>query len=342
MVNTTARPQPRPRRARLLGTALGEILASDSRRVLIVGSGGLSHNPSPIFPQLADAESPVREYVAGRAGELDRSGWLQMVREKTTWAAGVLADGNLEREVGINPAWDRAFVDRLSSEPVEWVDGLEVEDLTRDGGAGAAELLIWIAVVAAAQTAGCAQPVVDLCVSTPPVRHRPGRAARRPGGGGRMNAIDPRVQAGLEIAALNALFFHRVDREAGIGVADLFTEDGIYIAGPQRAVGRAAIDEAYRARHARGARVSRHVVTNHLVLELDTTGPEPIATVASLLSLYAEDGTAPRPAAAPILVADFHDRLVRSPLGWRYLERRLTPLFLSTAVKPVLPMKEKS
>lgn len=167
MVNTTARPQPRPRRARLLGAALGEILAADPRRVLVVGSGGLSHDPSLIFPQLADAEPPVREYVAGRTGELDRSGWLQMVREKTMWAAGVLADGNLEREVGINPQWDRDFVDRLSSEPVEWVDGLEVEDLTRDGGSGAAEVLIWIAVVAAAQAAGCAPAIVDLCVSTP-------------------------------------------------------------------------------------------------------------------------------------------------------------------------------
>jgi hypothetical protein len=157
-----------------------------------------------------------------------------------------------------------------------------------------------------------------------------------------MNAVNPLVQAGLEIAALNALFFHRVDREAGVGVAELFAEDGVYIAGPQRAVGRAAIDEAYRARHARGARVSRHVISNHLVVDLDTSGPEPIATVESLLSLYAEDGTAPRPAAAPILVADFHDRLVRGPLGWCYVERRLTPLFLSSAVKPVLPMKEES
>ncbi|MFE9601366.1 3-carboxyethylcatechol 2,3-dioxygenase [Streptomyces hokutonensis] len=167
MVNTTARPQPRPRRARLLGTALGEILAADPRRVLVVGSGGLSHDPSPIFPQLADAEPPVRAYVAGHAGELDRPGWLQMVREKTTWAARMLADGNLEREIGINPAWDRAFVDRLSSEPVEWVDSLEIEDLTRDGGSGAVELLIWIAVVAAAQAADCAPAIVDLCVSTP-------------------------------------------------------------------------------------------------------------------------------------------------------------------------------
>lgn len=157
-----------------------------------------------------------------------------------------------------------------------------------------------------------------------------------------MNTIDPLVQAGLEIAALNALFFHRVDHESGVGVAELFVEDGVYIAGPRRAAGRAAIDETYRARHARGARVSRHVVSNHLVVDLDTSGPEPIATVESLLSLYAEDGTAPRPAAAPILVADFHDRLVRGPLGWRYVERRLTPQFLSSAVKPVLPMTEES
>ncbi len=157
-----------------------------------------------------------------------------------------------------------------------------------------------------------------------------------------MSTLDPRVEARLEIAALNVLFFHRVDREAGVGVAELFTEDGVYIAGPQRATGRAAIDEAYRARHARGARVSRHVVSNHLVLDLDNSGPEPIATVTSLLELYAEDGTAPRPAAAPILVADFHDRVVRGPHGWHYLERRLTPLFLSRAVKPVLPMKEES
>lgn len=149
-------------------------------------------------------------------------------------------------------------------------------------------------------------------------------------------------QAGLEIAALNTLFFHSVDRAAGVGVADLFTEDGRYLAGPRQAAGRAGIDQAYRARHARGPRVSRHVVSNHLVLGLDSTGAETTATVASLLELYAEDGTAPRPSAPPILVADLHDRLVRAPLGWRYLERRLSPLFLSDTGKPVLPMTERS
>ncbi|MBX9896740.1 MAG: nuclear transport factor 2 family protein [Qipengyuania sp.] len=71
--------------------------------------------------------------------------------------------------------------------------------------------------------------------------------------------------------------------------------------------GRAAILAAFEARP---ARVSRHIVAN---IQVDVAGDEASAT--SQILLFTAAGQPP-------LVGSYQDRLVRTPEGWRFVERR--------------------
>jgi hypothetical protein len=141
------------------------------------------------------------------------------------------------------------------------------------------------------------------------------------------------------IEALNAEFAWLIDHRDGVGVADLFADDGIYDMSNRLYRGRTEIDGFYGARKSRGRRAARHVFTNlRLVPESATR-----ATGTVILTLYAYDGEPPYPTAA-ILIADYDDIYVRGSDGaWRYEYRTIVPVFGGVPVlagpgsKPVQP-----
>ena len=58
-------------------------------------------------------------------------------------------------------------------------------------------------------------------------------------------------------------YWYEVDMKGGAGVSEMYAEDGIFHGGPGKPlVGRAAIEQFYTWRQDRGARTSRHVITN--------------------------------------------------------------------------------
>lgn len=64
-INSVAPPMASCRRSRLLGDAIGRFLSGLNKRVLLVGSGGISHEP-PV-PEIANACAEVAErLIAGR------------------------------------------------------------------------------------------------------------------------------------------------------------------------------------------------------------------------------------------------------------------------------------
>ncbi|HMK13336.1 MAG TPA: nuclear transport factor 2 family protein [Acidimicrobiales bacterium] len=137
-----------------------------------------------------------------------------------------------------------------------------------------------------------------------------------------------------EIEALTIEFWHLVDHEDGVGVADLFCEDGVYSVANGQNAGRDAIAESYRQRAARGPRLSRHVQTN---LRVTFTSPTEARGI-SILTLWADDGDAPLPLKMPISVTDVEDEYVKDDDGvWRIRRRHLGQVFLGD--RPgVLPM----
>jgi hypothetical protein len=105
------------------------------------------------------------------------------------------------------------------------------------------------------------------------------------------------------------------------GVAALYTEGGRMNrpTAPEDFIeGRAAILAAFRSRP---PRVARHIIANVLViLESETE-----ARASSQILLFAgvsEGEGPPVQSTAPPLVGTYHDRLTRTPHGWRFVERR--------------------
>lgn len=138
-----------------------------------------------------------------------------------------------------------------------------------------------------------------------------------------------------QILEMNLIdYWHEVDLHGGAGVSRMFLEDGIFHAGPgEPLVGREAIERFYAWRIDRGARTSRHVVTNFRADFED----ERHAVTYCVMLLYAADGAPILPSAPPIFLGDSIDRCVKGEDGvWLYAERNFTPLFMGGA-KPTVP-----
>lgn len=126
-----------------------------------------------------------------------------------------------------------------------------------------------------------------------------------------------------KILELNARFAWLIDHEDGKGVAELFTEDGVYGLGAMQAVGRDQINGFYSMRKARGVRKSRHLFSNPAVVKQS----ENSLTACCVLTLFAFDGEGPHPADIH-MVADYIDEYVRDENGvWRYKSRVIQPVF---------------
>jgi len=130
-------------------------------------------------------------------------------------------------------------------------------------------------------------------------------------------------------------YWYQVDLNGGAGVSAMFVDDGIFHAGPGKPlVGRAAIDQFYSWRQDRGARTSRHVITNFRAEFSDDSH----ATTYCVMMLLAADGKPILPSAPPIMTTDLIDRCVKGDDGvWRYVERNFTPIFMGGVAPTVAP-----
>ena len=124
------------------------------------------------------------------------------------------------------------------------------------------------------------------------------------------------------VAALAVEFSWRIDHQAGLGVAALFTEDGVYGYDGFEMRGTAGIEAFYRERRERGKRLSRHIFSSARLAR----GDDGSISAWSTLSLYAADGEPPFPASATAIM-DYQDRIVCIAGSYRYARRWVTPLF---------------
>lgn len=148
-VNGVATPLCPISRIRALGTAIGEVGAWLDKRVLFLGSGGLSHDPPvPVLegapPRVADAliegHSPTPEQRA--------KGEARVVQAGRDYAAGSTD------MIPINPAWDNQLLDVLESGDLVSLDAWTVEWMGQEGGGSGHEVRTWIAAFASLAAAG--------------------------------------------------------------------------------------------------------------------------------------------------------------------------------------------
>ncbi|WP_322094518.1 3-carboxyethylcatechol 2,3-dioxygenase [Paraburkholderia bannensis] len=143
-INSVAPPMATLRRARLLGDAIGRFMARTAKRVLVVGSGGISHEP-PV-PELFDATPEIAERLIAGRNPSEESRHARQARTVAAARAFTKGDSHLHP---LNPGWDRAFLERLASGELTAVDGMTNAAITRDGGKSAHEIRTWVAAFGA-------------------------------------------------------------------------------------------------------------------------------------------------------------------------------------------------
>ncbi|WP_084144621.1 3-carboxyethylcatechol 2,3-dioxygenase [Amycolatopsis jejuensis] len=143
-LNCVAEPLGPAVRSRLLGGAVGEALTAMGTRTLVIGSGGLSHDP-PV-PRLAEAPPAVAERLThGRNPTPEQ----RAERESGTVAAAARFAAGTTDFRPLNPAWDTLVLDALAAGDFAAVDGHDADWFVREAGHSAHEVRTWIAAYAA-------------------------------------------------------------------------------------------------------------------------------------------------------------------------------------------------
>jgi 2,3-dihydroxyphenylpropionate 1,2-dioxygenase len=148
-INAIAVPLGPLHRCRALGTAVGEFLATLDKRVLVIGSGGLSH--SPPVPTLDTAAPAVLERIVH--GQPMSPEQRQARQAAVIDAARNFAGGDSDLQA-LNPAWDQRFLAVVDDGHLADLDQWSNSFVLHEGGSSAHEIRTWIAAFAALATAG--------------------------------------------------------------------------------------------------------------------------------------------------------------------------------------------
>lgn len=148
-VNSVARPFTKVSRVRKFGQAVGEYFRSSDKKVLFIGSGGLSHDP-PV-PQIATATEQQRSFLTnGRHPTPEARAARQ---QRTIDTAIAFAEGEADI-MDLNPEWDRAFLDVCRSGNVDGFDAYTADEMDAVAGHSSHEVRTWVAAYSALRACG--------------------------------------------------------------------------------------------------------------------------------------------------------------------------------------------
>ncbi|KUE86002.1 3-(2,3-dihydroxyphenyl)propionate dioxygenase [Cupriavidus necator] len=141
-LNAVAQPGiPRLRRCRALGQEVGRFLDGIPHRTLLIGSGGLSHEP-PV-PTLSHPDPAVRERITVKVepSQADRDAKTQRVMG----AGQALAAGDSTMKP-LNPQWDGRWIDSLAggAAALDALCEMSEESIEAEAGLSAHESKSWL------------------------------------------------------------------------------------------------------------------------------------------------------------------------------------------------------
>ena len=149
-------------RARALGEAVGRFAKTlKEERILIIGTGGLSHDPEFLFPSIDDVSDEWRPYILNgkRQTEVSQQSWIDYEIAEHHKASFMLIDDAVPIETyGIKEKWDKAFLDIFCSGDLAVFDDWSPSDVIKATGIGTMEILSWITAAAAMKSATGAAP----------------------------------------------------------------------------------------------------------------------------------------------------------------------------------------
>jgi len=144
-INCAAPPFPSLARVQKLGQTVGRFADKLGQRVLVVASGGLSHDPPT--PQIASAPPDVLGAILSGGRTL-----TDEIRELRLRRILDVADKIAKHEIAsrpLSPDWDREFMDRLVTGNLDSVMALSDAEIDEAAGRGAQEIRTWLAAEAA-------------------------------------------------------------------------------------------------------------------------------------------------------------------------------------------------
>lgn len=132
-----------------LGHAVGRFFAATGKRVVYIGSGGLSHDPP--LPRIESQDEKERKSVTERRTLTSPE---RAAREARTRSFGELFARGETHLRPLNPAWDTTFMNQIAAGDWTSLRGLIDVDIAAEGGNSAHEIRTWIAAFAALGSPG--------------------------------------------------------------------------------------------------------------------------------------------------------------------------------------------
>jgi 2,3-dihydroxyphenylpropionate 1,2-dioxygenase len=151
-INSVAPPFTPLKRIRELGEAIGRFASTElaDKKVLLIGSGGLSHEP-PV-PQIATATPEVRASLLGGGRHLTpearNARQERVINAAKDFAAGI----NVVKPLA--PEWDQELMRILASGDLSPIDAWTPDEMSEIAGNSSHEVRTWIAAYAALGAAG--------------------------------------------------------------------------------------------------------------------------------------------------------------------------------------------
>jgi len=143
MINCAGAPRPPMRRCYEFGKAVGDAIRSapGNKRVVIIGSGGLSHWVRPASADNPETTAETLEYaINGRNRAVEYSAERDAFLQERI-------DAGISGKV--NADWDNWFLECLTSGNIEPILALKDTEIDEVAGNGAHELRSWIAAAGA-------------------------------------------------------------------------------------------------------------------------------------------------------------------------------------------------
>ncbi|MDH3440732.1 MAG: hypothetical protein OEM63_08280, partial [Gammaproteobacteria bacterium] len=170
-INAIAEPFVPFRRTRLLGEAIGRFVADSGKRVLILASGGMSHNPRRYYPELGEGPPEITAWQQSGgeyAESLSHQQYLDLLEEMHHEGAEMIVRGErTAADMKLNAEADARFLRIFCGGSLDQFDAWDPHELVAEAGIGSMELQTWIAAAAAHEAAGGGRPVQDFYTVAP-------------------------------------------------------------------------------------------------------------------------------------------------------------------------------